>query len=209
MTEEELIAWRDTPHMPKDVPDELLLGMADILDRIPRGWGKWISLDAGWYPLIVDLNSKLAALDPDYEIHQVKEKFGTLRFYFGLSYVADPECCTAWDAANPRPRTSWASEDPQKSVYMEAWDVWSASADLHNDSEEHRAAMTEREPAREARHAVYKQMQDITDWYEHLSAVTCEVCGNDHAETCVKGGWWKTVCQTCATERGFEGPVQT
>lgn len=27
----------------------------------------------------------LAFIDPDYEIHQVKEKFGTLRYYFGTT----------------------------------------------------------------------------------------------------------------------------
>ncbi len=54
-----------------------------ITSRIPRGWGKWISMDSGWYELINDLDDKIAYLAPNYEIHQVKEKFGTLRFYVG------------------------------------------------------------------------------------------------------------------------------
>lgn len=50
--------------------------------RIPDGWGRWISCDAGWYPLIVDLDAAMAAIWPTYVVQQVKEKFGSLRFYF-------------------------------------------------------------------------------------------------------------------------------
>ncbi len=44
--------------------------------------GKWISCDAGWDWILFDLHGKLKYLDFNYEIHQVKEKFGTLRFYY-------------------------------------------------------------------------------------------------------------------------------
>jgi hypothetical protein len=36
----------------------------------------------GWLQIIVDLDRKLAEIDPDYTIEQVKEKFGGLRYYF-------------------------------------------------------------------------------------------------------------------------------
>lgn len=52
-----------------------------ILRRIPDGWGRWISHEAGWYPIVAALDEQLAAIDPDYVVHQVKEKFGTLRYY--------------------------------------------------------------------------------------------------------------------------------
>ena len=54
-----------------------------IFDRIPKGWGYWISCDSGWFDLIDDLDKKISYLAPNYEIHQVKEKYGTLRFYVG------------------------------------------------------------------------------------------------------------------------------
>lgn len=54
--------------------------MKPILDRIPQEWGKWLP-DAGWDQLLLDLDRAISAVNPDYEIHQVKEKFGTLRFY--------------------------------------------------------------------------------------------------------------------------------
>lgn len=40
-------------------------------DRIGRGWLK----------IIVDLDAKLAEIDPNYQLQQVKEKFGGLRYY--------------------------------------------------------------------------------------------------------------------------------
>lgn len=35
----------------------------------------------GWHALLDELHEKILAVDPDYKIVQVKEKFGGLRFY--------------------------------------------------------------------------------------------------------------------------------
>lgn len=66
--------------VPEDAGDHRA-ALTSILRRIPDGWGRWISCDAGWYSLIVDLDHDLAAIDPDYALHQCKQKFGELRFY--------------------------------------------------------------------------------------------------------------------------------
>jgi len=68
-------------HVPEDAGEhaEALRGM---LARIPDGWGRWISCSRGWYPLLVELDEQLRALLPNYVIHQVKEKFGGLRYYW-------------------------------------------------------------------------------------------------------------------------------
>lgn len=51
--------------------------MSERLDR-------WLtSVGAGWRPLITKLDEDLAGIAPDYEIFQVKEKFGGLRYYIG------------------------------------------------------------------------------------------------------------------------------
>jgi hypothetical protein len=55
--------------------------LEQILRRIPDGWGRWISHDPGWYPIVIRLDKRLASIDPDYVVHQVKEKFGALRYY--------------------------------------------------------------------------------------------------------------------------------
>ncbi len=68
-------------HVPEDAGEhaEALSGM---LLRIPEAWGRWISCGRGWYPLLVELDEQLRALLPNYVIHQVKEKFGGLRYYW-------------------------------------------------------------------------------------------------------------------------------
>lgn len=71
---------RDALHVPEDA-GEYAEGLRAILLRIPDGWGRWISCSAGWYPLICELDSALAQLDPDYTVHQCKEKFGRLCYY--------------------------------------------------------------------------------------------------------------------------------
>jgi hypothetical protein len=71
---------RDSLHVPEDAGAHRKRLIAMLL-RIPDGWGRWIECDAGWYPIIVNLDDDLVALDPVYEIQQVKEKYGTLRFY--------------------------------------------------------------------------------------------------------------------------------
>jgi hypothetical protein len=58
--------------------------MKPILDRIPPAWGKWLP-EPGWDDLLLEVNRELAVLDPGYEINQVKEKFGGLRYYFTCS----------------------------------------------------------------------------------------------------------------------------
>lgn len=66
-------------------------GIQKIVDRIPEVWGKWISCDSGWFPLLIELDEKLAQIAPDYEVSQVKEKFGTLRYYFTLDIELDDQ----------------------------------------------------------------------------------------------------------------------
>jgi hypothetical protein len=55
--------------------------LAEILNRIPPRWGRHIDVESGWYPLVADVDRQLRNLDPDYIVHQVKQKYGTLRYY--------------------------------------------------------------------------------------------------------------------------------
>lgn len=52
------------------------------LARIPDDWGKEIRFEEGWDEIVEDLDYYLSRLFPEYEIHQMKEKFGKLRFYW-------------------------------------------------------------------------------------------------------------------------------
>jgi hypothetical protein len=67
------------------VPDdagEYEAPLRKLLERIPDGWGRWISCGPGWYPILARIEERLSELDPNYEVNQIKEKFGTLRFYW-------------------------------------------------------------------------------------------------------------------------------
>jgi hypothetical protein len=54
-----------------------------ILDRIDSGFRE-VSIDVGWYDIVASLDRELSNLDPKYVVHQVKEKFGGLRYYCSL-----------------------------------------------------------------------------------------------------------------------------
>lgn len=67
---------------PEDVDaGEHAAAIEGILRRIPDGWGRYLSIDAGWHPLVITTDQQLARLDPDYRVLQIKEKVGTLRYY--------------------------------------------------------------------------------------------------------------------------------
>lgn len=60
--------------------------MSDVREelegRFVKGWPAVIECDTGWDWILEDLAAKLKYLDFNYKINQVKEKFGTLRFYY-------------------------------------------------------------------------------------------------------------------------------
>lgn len=43
--------------------------------------GPGCGIGKGWLSIVEELNQRLAKIDPGYEIHQIKEKFGALRYY--------------------------------------------------------------------------------------------------------------------------------
>ena len=53
-----------------------------MIGRIATGWIKSIDCGSGWDWILEDLAAKLKYLDFNYKINQVKEKYGTLRFYY-------------------------------------------------------------------------------------------------------------------------------
>lgn len=55
--------------------------LAGIRARFLPGWYGSLDVGPGWYRLIVDLDRELAAIDPGYQLIQIKEKFGGLRYY--------------------------------------------------------------------------------------------------------------------------------
>lgn len=77
-----------------------------ILDRIPTKWGKYLSIGEGWYDIVLKLDEQIAALYPDYQVYQCKEKFAGLRYYCSndgaedvraLIAAAEEECARTCD----------------------------------------------------------------------------------------------------------------
>jgi hypothetical protein len=71
----------------------------------------------GWSEIVYDLHKKLERENPDYVIHQVKEKFGTLRYYVGKMtdqghiYIAEAENLSAVTCEEcGRPGKIWGSK---------------------------------------------------------------------------------------------------
>lgn len=56
-----------------------------VLARINPEYGMDISCDEGWWRLIATCDKELSAIDPDYTVFQIKEKFGGLRYYYSPS----------------------------------------------------------------------------------------------------------------------------
>lgn len=44
-----------------------------------------VDVPAGWEHLVEQMHDEIVAIDPDYTVGQVKEKFGGLRFYIDVS----------------------------------------------------------------------------------------------------------------------------
>lgn len=84
-------------HVPYDA-GEYEAALRALLERIPDGWGRWIRCGPGWYPILARLEERLREIDADYQVYQIKEKFGDLRFYWsgrnsdaGRAAVADAQ----------------------------------------------------------------------------------------------------------------------
>ena len=196
----------DAVHLPADAGVHAE-GLGRILARIPSGWGRWIGCGAGWYPLLVRLEDQIARLAPEFEIYQVKEKYGTLRFYWGFP-VIEPRCCVEREILDPRPAPGavsgpFAPKDrpPQVQALLEAW---LQRVDAHFGSAAHRAGTQERDrDARLAlRSAVAPHVEALITEAEEESARTCERCSApaflQHSH-----GWFATLCGPCGESRGF------
>lgn len=142
-------------------------GLLRILRRIPDGWGRWIGCSKGWYPIVIALNDYLAEVDPGYEVHQVKEKFGELRYYFATSGCA---CC--------RRRPSRDQFDGGDADYA-------SLIESHHNSEEHAV-----EVARQLEHAA--AMHAAVQRACSLAAHTCEVTGGPGVMTVTDHGYLQT-----------------
>ncbi len=172
----------DALHVPADA-GEHAAGLEAILRRIPPGWGRWISTGPGWYLLLVELDRAIAALVPGYEVHQVKEKLSTLRYY--------------WDLPRSSPADRVELDDAESKVAADGGapaEGECVGREAHTEDPSHHAAERLRE-----------QVGALVDAAVARSALTREICGATPAVLAE----YKTLCPTCAASRGCSVQVPT
>ncbi len=184
-------AGRPEPTAPDDA-GEYAEALVAILRRIPDEWGRWISCGSGWYPLIAELDEQLRALLPNYVIHQVKEKFGGLRYYWAAEQdIHDPH-----DAEPPA---------PEKEASEEAWTRWRHEHEAWSD----RLDRYLRTPEGKRRTADLERRialaEKLVDAAEKRAYATCELCGADGSlhRTPSRWPWYKTLCSACAGKMNY------
>lgn len=57
--------------------------------RVPKGWYGFSDINSLWGKIINDFLIELEKECPDFEIHQIKLKYGGLRFYVDLGILSD------------------------------------------------------------------------------------------------------------------------
>ena len=62
--------------------NELQLQVEELKNKFLPNYYKSVDVDEGWYQIVVDCDNLLTEIDPDYQIAQIKQKFGGLRYYF-------------------------------------------------------------------------------------------------------------------------------
>ena len=65
--------------------NDLQAAVEMLKKKIGPGYWKSIDVDEGWYQLVIDCDKELTQIDPNYQIAQIKQKFGGLRYYFQSS----------------------------------------------------------------------------------------------------------------------------
>lgn len=182
-------------------------GLARILNRIPAGWGRWISCGPGWYARLVELDKEIATILPEYEVHQVKEKFGTLRYYIGLPII-QPACCVAMDATRPHPgpvHPRYLKDDTRTALQQYELDEWCYMVHRpHFTSAEHAEGERQLEPVIAKRNELLQLAEAYIRAAEEDLSHVCEECAAPGKLRTL--GWYKTLCDECAVSLGYVSP---
>lgn len=180
-----------------------------LLLRIPDGWGRWISCSPGWFELLARAERELTTVCSTFTVHQVKEKFGTLRLDVEFDHdddlpvhvrAAEPECPSRRELAEILVLTDAGDEAAvgdawqaaYEKVFVPAHDEWALRVEAIRESEAGRRA-SEDQARREEDFA--QQVQR----FEKESANVCELCGaaGELSHTVARSPWYAVRCESC------------
>ncbi len=195
-------------HVP-DGAGEYEEALRRLLLRIPDGWGRWISCSPGWFELLARAERELAALCPRFAVHQVKEKYGTLRLYVAFSHEddlpvevreAEPDCPSRGELAEILGLTDAGADadvgdawqEAYEKVFVPAHDDWARRVEAIRESETGRRASED-----QARRA--EEFEQLIERFEKESARVCELCGAAGAlsRTVAQSPWYAVRCDSC------------
>jgi hypothetical protein len=198
----------DALHVPEDA-GEHGQALLRLLLRIPEGWGRWISCSSGWFALLARAERELAEVCPTFEVHQIKEKYGTLRLY--VEFDRDDDLPAELRASEPRCPSfpalaehlgmTGATRDGQvgdawqngyETIFVPAEEEWSARVEAFRESG---AGMRAAEV--QARREV--AFERLVAEFERESATTCDRCGGPGVLSCTaaRTPWYAVRCDEC------------
>jgi hypothetical protein len=198
----------DAVHVPEDAGEheEALLR---LLLRIPDGWGRWISCSSGWFPLLARAERELADVCPTFAVHQIKEKYGTLRLYVEFDpdddlpaelRAAEPRCPSFEALAGHLGMTDANRDGPvgdawqngYQTIFVPAHEEWSARVEGVRESD---AGMRAAED--QARRAA--AFERLVEKFEQESTTICDSCGGHGVLSCTAARmpWYAVRCDEC------------
>jgi hypothetical protein len=196
----------DSVH-PPDGAGEHEGALRRLMMRIPDRWGRWISCGPGWFGLLARAEAELAELCPTFEVHQVKEKYGTLRLYVEFDRdddlppelrIAEPRCPSRPELAAILGVTDGGRDSPigeawseaYEAIFVPAHEAWSARAAAFRESANGSLA-AEDQSRRVAR------FDALVGAYEQESESTCHKCGSPgrRSRSTAKVPWYATRCE--------------
>jgi hypothetical protein len=160
-------------------------GLVKLFGRIPEGPYRSINFDKGWYGLIIDLDTELSNIRPDYIVKQIKEENGKLIFKFDLP-TTPFTCCEDFHMNQVPP------ENDEGDEYMAWWKETNEKLTEHLKTEEHLKTVEKSLEEKEELKPTIEEMTEIVKSYQESALTLCEACGAPgELETFF---WHKTLC---------------
>lgn len=160
--------------------------LKEVLSYIPKEWGSWIYVRPGWYPLVVNTHKQVVKLLPNYEIHQIKEKYGTLRYYWGTSEAGFRSYFEENILENVEyPEDYSHLTEAERLPYREKQKIWDAAFGYWCETDPVKSLLDDQKSR-------WKEAEEVVRAAERASSSICEVCGEPGEIT--NNGWVNVYC---------------